>query len=96
MIHLVTLINPVPQAKRERIATLTRLEDTVKKKLAEEAARRPPRTKQQKLQKQMELRLKVRGLRASRAPCQPGSAPAHRCATARAPASRLAPRAMVA
>ena len=96
MIHLVTLINPVPQAKRERIATLTRLEDTVKKQLAEEAARRPPRTKQQKLQKQMELRLKVRGLRASRAPCQPGSAPACRCATARAPASRLAPRAMVA
>ena len=96
MIHLVTLINPVPQAKRERIATLTRLEDTVKKQLAEEAARRPPRTKQQKLQKQMELRLKVRGLRASRAPYLPGSAPACRCATARAPASRLAPRAMVA
>ena len=64
MIHLVTPINPVPQAKRERIATLTRLEDTVKKKLAEEAARRPPRTKQQKLQKQMELRLKVCGLAA--------------------------------
>ena len=50
---------PAPQAKRERISRLTRLEDTVKQQLAEQAARAPPKTKQQKLEKQMELCLKV-------------------------------------